>query len=183
MKKFVQMLTWLSLALLVALVQAEGAPSAASEQLRSPRVTTAPVASSEDVQANNLPRNGGNQVDQWIAMSTQFDQRLLTTVFWALGLVATFAVGLAGFSWFSNYRAYERDKASIKEELRTGMSAISNALMQELAAAVQKESAAAMASLERRVAALGVAHQRVRLIRQARDDGERRAPFQQRSEL
>lgn len=46
------------------------------------------------------------------------DDRLLATVHWALGVVDFLAVLLAGFSWYTNFRVYERDKNSLKDELR-----------------------------------------------------------------
>lgn len=47
----------------------------------------------------------------------QFDQRLVATVYWALGVTFTVVVLLVGFGWFANFRFYERDKHSLREEL------------------------------------------------------------------
>jgi len=49
----------------------------------------------------------------------QYDQRLLNTVYWSLGVLATVAVFLVGFGWFANFRQYERDKTALRQELRT----------------------------------------------------------------
>ena len=46
-----------------------------------------------------------------------YDQRLLSTVYWSLGAVITLAILIAGFSWFTNFRLYERDKDSLRREL------------------------------------------------------------------
>lgn len=48
----------------------------------------------------------------------QYDQRLVETVYWGLGTVVTIAIALVGFGAFANLRLYERDKASLREELR-----------------------------------------------------------------
>lgn len=47
-----------------------------------------------------------------------FDQRLLSTVYWSLGAIVTLAVLVAGFSWFSNFRLYERDKDALRLEIQ-----------------------------------------------------------------
>lgn len=56
-----------------------------------------------------------------------YDQRLLETVYWALGLVGTITIGLIAINWFSNRELYNRDKEAIKEELN-------NKIQQELLA-------------------------------------------------
>ena len=47
----------------------------------------------------------------------KFQTDLLTTVYWSLGTLITVAIFLIGYSWFSNFRVYERDKLSLKSEL------------------------------------------------------------------
>jgi hypothetical protein len=46
-----------------------------------------------------------------------YQDDLLSTVYWSLGTLATIAVLLIGFSWFANFRIYERDKAALRDEL------------------------------------------------------------------
>jgi predicted nuclease with TOPRIM domain len=41
----------------------------------------------------------------------------MDTVLWALGVVCTIAVFIAGFGWWSNFKVYENDKKRLKEEL------------------------------------------------------------------
>jgi hypothetical protein len=48
-----------------------------------------------------------------------FQDRLLMTVYWALGTVASIAFLLVGFGWFANFRIYERDKDALGRELHT----------------------------------------------------------------
>ena len=49
----------------------------------------------------------------------QYDRRLMSTVYWSLGVLATVAIFLVGFGWFANFRLYERDKAALRLELQT----------------------------------------------------------------
>lgn len=50
-------------------------------------------------------------------------QDLLNTVLWALGLAGGTAFLLVGYSWFTNSRSYERDKAAMAGELRNELHA------------------------------------------------------------
>lgn len=52
-----------------------------------------------------------------IEIMRQYDQRLLATVYWSLGVLATITIFLIGFGWFANFRLYERDKISLRQEL------------------------------------------------------------------
>lgn len=62
-----------------------------------------------------------------IALKAQLDEmrrsedRLLATVHWSLGIVVTLAVGLALFGWWSASRVYQRDIASLRDELKRGV--------------------------------------------------------------
>jgi hypothetical protein len=49
----------------------------------------------------------------------EYNSSLLQTVYWSLGVVVVLAVALVGFGWFTNFRVYERDKNSIRQELLT----------------------------------------------------------------
>jgi hypothetical protein len=49
----------------------------------------------------------------------QFDDRLLSTVYWSLGGMITIVVLIAGFSWFANNRLHEKDKAILRQELES----------------------------------------------------------------
>ncbi len=53
-----------------------------------------------------------------LELMRQYDQRLLSTVYWALGTLAVVAVALVGFGWFANFRVYERDKSALSSELK-----------------------------------------------------------------
>jgi len=52
-----------------------------------------------------------------IDIMREYDQKLLTTVYWSLTTVAGLALVLVGFSWFTNWRVYERDKVALQEDM------------------------------------------------------------------
>lgn len=48
----------------------------------------------------------------------RLDDRLLSAVLWSLGVVVFVAVLLAGFSWYTNFKIYERDRTNLRGELQ-----------------------------------------------------------------
>jgi hypothetical protein len=48
-----------------------------------------------------------------------FQSDLLSTVYWSLGVVVGIVALLVGYNWFTNFKIYEREKASLLEELKT----------------------------------------------------------------
>ena len=48
----------------------------------------------------------------------QYDGRILSTVYWSLGVIATLVLLLAGYGWYTNYRVYERDKTAMQQDLQ-----------------------------------------------------------------
>lgn len=63
--------------------------------------------------------------EQTIALRAQldvmrkYDEMLLSTVYWSLGTIALIAVLLTGYSWYTNYRVYERDREFLRAEMRS----------------------------------------------------------------
>ena len=47
----------------------------------------------------------------------QYDQRLLNTVYWSLGIVMALAISLALFQGWASYRVYDRDLVALRETL------------------------------------------------------------------
>ena len=70
-------------------------------------------------------------------MAGQFNDRLLTVVFWSLGVVGTVAITFVGFNWFINARSYERDKLALSVqllgEIKTEISNVQKKLESDLA--------------------------------------------------
>lgn len=46
----------------------------------------------------------------------EYQSDLLNTVLWALGVVVTLSLLFAGFGWFTNFKLYEADKKSLRDE-------------------------------------------------------------------
>lgn len=47
-----------------------------------------------------------------------FDDRIISTVFWALGTIVTITIGLIAFGWWSNIRVNEKEFRVLANELR-----------------------------------------------------------------
>jgi len=58
-----------------------------------------------------------------LSVMQNYTDRLLSTVYWALGAVVGLGILLIGYGWFSNARMHERDILSIRAELRATLSA------------------------------------------------------------
>lgn len=79
----------------------------------------------------------------------RYDQRLLYTVYWALGGLGTVVIAIIGFGWFANFRLYERDKAALKAELENAINQQANTLRDQLDTKLRQiEGVAFMAAKE-----------------------------------
>jgi hypothetical protein len=47
----------------------------------------------------------------------EFQSDLITTVYWSLGVLAAVFLVLIGYNWFTSFKEYEKNKASLKQEL------------------------------------------------------------------
>lgn len=52
-----------------------------------------------------------------VEQAKSFQDALLSTVWWSLGVVVVIAFALVSFSWWNNSRNYDRDKAAIRDEI------------------------------------------------------------------
>jgi hypothetical protein len=50
-------------------------------------------------------------------MIENYNQQILETVYWALGIVFLISISLIGYSWFLNFKTYEKDKNIMKNEI------------------------------------------------------------------
>jgi hypothetical protein len=48
----------------------------------------------------------------------QYDQSLLSTVYWSLSVIVALVILLAGYGWYTNFRVYERDKNAMQQDLQ-----------------------------------------------------------------
>lgn len=53
-----------------------------------------------------------------LEVTREYDQRLLSTVYWSLSGVFLLVVLVGGINWFTNYRLYERERESLREASR-----------------------------------------------------------------
>lgn len=51
-----------------------------------------------------------------IEMRDRFEEKLLSTVHWALGVLISVTVALMGLGWFATFKMHERDKKQIRDE-------------------------------------------------------------------
>jgi len=72
------------------------------------------------------------RMSAWMAMSTEFNDRLLSTVNFSLGAVVTLVVSVLALNFFTGQRAYEKDKQSLQESLRAELEKEIAALKSEL---------------------------------------------------
>ncbi|WP_047552766.1 hypothetical protein [Methylotenera sp. G11] len=61
------------------------------------------------------------QLKAQLQIVESYQDKLLSTVYWSLGTLATIAALLVGFSWFANFRIYERDKTALRQELHSAV--------------------------------------------------------------
>jgi len=52
-----------------------------------------------------------------LKLMESYSAKLMSTVYWSLGVVSTITILLIGFGWFVNFRVYERDKEILRNEL------------------------------------------------------------------
>jgi hypothetical protein len=95
---------WCILALLFANIGTD----VAQQPLPTPAPNKSPISESDVMRAQ-------------IAEMKRSEDRILTTVYWALASCGATVLVLVGFSWFVNFKVYERDKESLKEDLATSI--------------------------------------------------------------
>lgn len=66
----------------------------------------------------------------------EYDARMQETVYWALGVVVIVLILLGGFSWYTNFRVYDRDLNNLRGEITVAVERASLSLKEELSKAV-----------------------------------------------
>ena len=119
---------------------------------RSLTITTPPVLTGS-------PTNELAVLRAQLAESQRFQEQVLSTVYWSLGTVASVAVLLVGFGWFTNFRMYDRDKSALERDLRAQILDHSRGLRDELSTTaslrfseLEKSLVAQLAAAQERVA-------------------------------
>jgi hypothetical protein len=67
----------------------------------------------------------------------RYDQRLLETVYWSLGVVVTALAVIVGLGFYTNFRLYERDKVAMLQELRQELQSLAEANRSQLSNELQ----------------------------------------------
>jgi hypothetical protein len=110
-----------------------------STPISSPAQTPTPMGSLAPAQ----PTPG--IAERALELTAQFDQRILSTVYWCLGTLITVFLFLIGYNWFANFRAHERDLRTLKEEIKNTVDkateTISSAVQSSLEAQIESRIA------------------------------------------
>jgi hypothetical protein len=83
----------------------------------SPTPTTVPSATPDPATNQSELDTEVIALRAQLEVMRQYDERLLETVYWALGTAVALILFAAGAGWYANFRSYQRDKESLKREL------------------------------------------------------------------
>jgi signal transduction histidine kinase len=83
--------------------------------------------------------------------SRRFQEQVLSTVYWSLGVVAALAVLLVGYGWWTNFRVYDRDRQLLDRELRAMVQYEARRIADEQRATADKQAAELSQSLAKAV--------------------------------
>ncbi len=90
-------------------------PSVAQESVQQQSESAADISAT---QPTDQPSSETVALRAQLELMRQYDDRLLDTVYWSLGMIGAIALVLGGFSWYANFRMYERDRNSLRQELQ-----------------------------------------------------------------
>ena len=96
-------------------------------------ITTAQTATNTTLQSEHRSTTEIMVLRAQLDTMKDYDQRLLDTVHWSLGIVVATLAFLVGYNWYTNHRGIERDKAALKEELASGLTTLDAKLRELLA--------------------------------------------------
>jgi len=108
----------------------ENSPSSQSQPANESRNSETTSARSDTEEVRILRRE--------LETVRDYDQRLLNTVLWSLSGVFLLVILLGSYSWFTNFRVYNRDLESIRQQIRADVQQESTAL--RAAAAQERET-------------------------------------------
>jgi hypothetical protein len=126
-----------------------------------------PSSPVQDSQQRTAPTLSGAAIvgdSAYIALTAQNrlmkenQQNLLETVYWSLGTLVVIAGLLMGFSWYTNFRVYERDKLVLKQDLQAMLVEEINkrfVSISETYSGLQKEIGERAVIHEKRIAEIG----------------------------
>ncbi len=124
MRRFVKVVTGFTAFLLIASFSL--AYSAPSDKLYMPQPLAEIKADTQNTKAEEIA-----VLKAQVGMMQDFNQHILATVYWSLGVVVLLGGLLVGFGWFTNYKIHERELASLQQELSNLIESKTNAFSEK----------------------------------------------------
>lgn len=114
-------------------------------QTPSPTVTPTPVSQIQ-ADAEKVAVLQGQ-----LELMRQYDQRLLSTVYWSLGGLGGVVLLVVGLGWYTNFRIYKRDVEDIKRDIKNELESTAVSFKREMMDAAKNAGDAAVRSALRDV--------------------------------
>jgi hypothetical protein len=104
--------------------------------------------------ASTTPHTSGvedSALSRAIELTGQFDQRILTTVYFCLGTLLTIFVVLIGYNWFATAKSHATEMEVLRQELKNAVSSEVKNLNKQLRAEVEKIEKGVLSSTRSKV--------------------------------
>ena len=139
--------------------QTAGAPTNIARDSQLPKATTAPTAvvsspAREIALEKQLMEQEAAYLRKQMESVEQYHESVLATAYFAVGTVFTITILVLGYSWWFYPRAYENDKATLRQELTTKLEAAED----RISLKEQSQRTASEAALGARLDSMTTAH-------------------------